>query len=158
MVKYKENEIKVLEVNPIVLKEKLENLGAKKVYDDKRIIISLDTLEKKFLNQYDKLIRITEEGSTKVSMHVHQSTPNLKEVIKFKVSRLKETLDFFREMGLVPITKVTANRISYELGKIDFDIDEFSEIPPFFRNRFRISRRGRIFFRRRFKKIRLRES
>lgn len=34
-------------------------------------------------------------------------------------------------MGLDPISKVSVPRISYELGKIDFDIDSFPAIPSF---------------------------
>ncbi len=64
-------------------------------------------------------------------MHIHQSDPTKKREIKFKASCLKETLDFFHEMGLDPISRVKAPRISYELGKIDFDIDSFPFIPPF---------------------------
>ncbi len=131
MNEYKEHEIKVLDVDIVKLVENLEKLGAKKVYDDTRTIIALDTEDKMFLNQKDKLIRITDEGSIKVTMHVNQSKPEIKEGIKFKTSRLKETMDFFHEMGLNPISKVKANRISYELGKIDFDIDKFPSIPPF---------------------------
>lgn len=127
---YKEYEIKVLEVDINSLIKKLEEIGAKKVYDDVRTIIALDTKDNLFLNQKDKLIRITDEGSIKVTMHVHQSQPEIKEEIKFKTSRLKETMDFFHEMGLDPISKVRVPRISYELGKIDFDIDCFPAIPP----------------------------
>ena len=118
---YKEHEIKVLEVDINTLIKKLEEIGAKKVYDDVRTIIALDTEDKKFLNQKDKLIRVTDEGSIKVTMHVHQSQPDIKAGIKFKTSRLKETMDFFHEMGLDPISKVRVPRISFELGKIDFD-------------------------------------
>lgn len=128
---YQEQEIKVLDVEVESLKKKLESIGAKKVYDDDREIITLDTPEMEYLLQKDKLIRITEEGSIKVTMHIHQSNPEIKKEIKFKVSRMKEALDFFSEMGLKMITKVKAHRISYELGKIDFDIDEFPSIPPF---------------------------
>lgn len=128
---YKENEIKVLDINIEDLTKKLEKIGAKKVYDDVRTIIALDTENKYFLNEKDKLIRVTDEGSIKVSMHVNQSRPEIKETIKFKTSRLKETMDFFQEMGLNPISKVEAPRISYELGKIDFDIDKFPAIPHF---------------------------
>ena len=128
---YKEHEIKVLDVDIENLKSKLEQLGAKKVYDDTRTIIALDTPDRYFLTKKDKLIRVTDEGSIKVTMHVNQSTPEKKAGIKFKTSRLKETMDFFHEMGLDAITKVSAPRISYELGKIDFDIDQFPAIPPF---------------------------
>ncbi len=131
MSEYKEHEIKVLEVDIEMLKKRLELLGAEKVYDDVRTIIALDTSERKYLKEYDKLIRVTDEGSIKVTMHVNQSKPEIKEAIKFKTSRLKETMDFFHEMGLDPISTVKASRISYELGKIDFDIDCFPEIPPF---------------------------
>lgn len=128
---YKEHEIKVLDVNVEEVCKRLEEIGAKKVYDDVRTIIALDTEDRHFLNDKDKLIRVTDEGSIKVTMHVNQSKPDIKSGIKFKTSRLKETMDFFHEMGLDPISKVEAPRISYELGKIDFDIDKFPAIPAF---------------------------
>jgi len=128
---YKEHEIKVLDVNIDSLVKHLEKIGAKKVYDDVRTIIALDTKDRHFLNEKDKLIRVTDEGSIKVTMHVNQSKPDIKAGIKFKTSRLKETMDFFHEMGLDPISKVSVPRISYELGKIDFDIDSFPAIPSF---------------------------
>ncbi len=131
MSEYKEHEIKVLDVNIEELITKLEAIGAIKVHDDERTIIAIDTKDKAYLTKHDKLIRVTDEGSIKVTMHVNQSKPDIKEGIKFKTSRLKETMDFFHEMGLDPITKVTSHRISYELGKIDFDIDKFPSIPPF---------------------------
>lgn len=128
---YKEHEIKVLNVDIDKLTKKLEEIGAKKVYDDFRTIITLDTEDRYFLNHKDKLIRVTDEGSIKVTMHVHQSQPDIKAGIKFKTSRLKETMDFFHEVGLDPISKVSVPRISYELGRIDFDIDNFPAISPF---------------------------
>ena len=128
---YKEQEIKILDINIESVQKKLELLGAKQVYEGVRTIMALDTEERKYLNQYDKLIRVTDEGDIKVTMHVNQSNPDVKEVIKFKTSRLKETMDFFSELGLKPVSKVRAPRISYELGKIDFDIDHFPKIPPF---------------------------
>ena len=128
---YQEHEVKVLDVNVAELCKRLEEIGAKKVYDDVRTIIALDTEDRHYLNEKDKLIRVTVEGSIKVTMHVNQSKPNIKSGIKFRTSRLKETMDFFHEMGLDPISKVEAPRISYELGKIDFDIDKFPAIPAF---------------------------
>lgn len=55
---YKEQEIKVLDVSVEKLAEKLEKIGAKKVYDDERTIMTFDTPERLFLNQKDKLIRL----------------------------------------------------------------------------------------------------
>ncbi|MCI8588840.1 MAG: hypothetical protein HFG40_04230 [Bacilli bacterium] len=131
MNEYKEQEIKVLDIDVASVVKKLESMGAKKVYDGVRTIFVVDTLDRSFLTQQDKLIRITEEGSIKVTIHVNQSNLNLKEEIKFKTSRLKETMDFFHHIGLDPISKVEVPRISFELGKLDFDIDCFPSIPPF---------------------------
>ena len=131
MNEYKEQEIKVLDVDVKQLVVRLEEIGAKKIYEDTRTITVLDTKNFSFLTQEDKLIRVTEEDGIKVTMHINQSNPEIKEEIKFKTSRLKETLDFFHQMGLNPISKVQAPRISFELGKIDFDIDQFPSIPPF---------------------------
>lgn len=128
---YKEHEIKVLDIDVESLIEKLKEIGATEVYNDTRTIIALDTVDRHFLNKEDKLIRVTDEGKIKVTMHVNQSKPEEKEAIKFKTSRLKETLDFFYELGLTPISNVKEKRISYELGKIDFDIDKFPAIPAF---------------------------
>jgi len=131
MDEYKEKEVKVLDVDINQLVERLESLDAKQVYNDTRTIYTLDTKEREYLSQKDKLIRVTDEGNIKVTMHVNQSDPKIKEEIKFKTSGFKETIAFFHQLGLNPISKVEANRISYELGKIDFDIDQFPTIPPF---------------------------
>lgn len=127
---YVEHEIKVLNVDINQVKAKLEELGAKKVYEDERKFTVLDNENGDYLKQ-DKLIRITEEGSVKVSIHINNSKPEIKEAIKYKASRVKEQLDFFLAIGLKPIAKAKAKRISYELGNIDFDIDDFYKIPPF---------------------------
>ena len=64
-------------------------------------------------------------------MHVNNSNPETKKVIKYKISRKKEQQDFFLQLGIKPIAKVQAYRKSYELGTIDFDIDKFPAIPAF---------------------------
>lgn len=127
---YMEKEIKVLNVDTSKLKKRLEELGAKKVFDDNRIITTLDT-KTRFYHGQDKLLRVTEEGSVKVSLHINNSKPNMKQVIKYKASRAKEVFDLFEGLELHPYTRVSAHRTSYEYNGIDFDIDEFPSIPPF---------------------------
>ena len=85
MSEYKEHEIKVLDVDVEKLMGSLDKIRAKKVYDDVRTIIALDTSDRLFLNKKDKLIRVTDEGNIKVTMHVNQSKPELKEVINLKL-------------------------------------------------------------------------
>lgn len=127
---YKEHEIKILDVDISNVSKKLEEIGANKVYEDYRIITTYDTEDRQMAKQ-DKLIRITEEEKVKVTMHVNNSNPENKKAIKYKVSRMKEQQDFLLQLGFNPIAKVKAYRKSYELGKIDFDIDKFPAIPSF---------------------------
>lgn len=47
------------------------------------------------------------------------------------ISVFVDIMDFFHEMGLDPISKVRVPKVSYELGKMDFDIDSFPVIPLF---------------------------
>ena len=88
MNEYKEHEIKILDVNIDDLQARLVDLNAIKVFDDERTITVFDTENLAYINQKDKLIRITEEGTVKVTMHVNQSKPDIKEGIKFKTSRM----------------------------------------------------------------------
>lgn len=133
---YKEQEIKVLDINVENLCEKLERLGAKKVFDGDRIFTTLDTEEKTYL-QKDIMIRLTEEEKLKLSVSTNNSKSSTgeKETVKLFVSRKKETIDFFKALGILPISEVKTHRISYELetkkGIVDFDIDTFPDIPSF---------------------------
>ena len=52
---YQEQKIKVLEVDVASLTKKLEEIGVKKVYEDTRKIIALDTKDRQFLTKKDKL-------------------------------------------------------------------------------------------------------
>lgn len=101
------------------------------MYEGERVITTFDT-PNFWYRKEDKLIRMTEEGSVKVSIHTNNSKKGSeKRVIKYKVSRAKEQQDFFLEIGLIPVTKVKALRVSYEWNGMDFDIDQFPEIPAF---------------------------
>ncbi len=129
--KYQEHEVKVLDVNVEELCKKLEEIGAKKVYEGVRTIIALDTKDNHYLNNEDKLIRFTQEDKAKITMHVGQSTPETKAAIKFKTTNSEEAMSFLLQLGLEPKTRVEAPRVSYELGKVSFDIDKFPAIPAF---------------------------
>jgi adenylate cyclase class 2 len=127
---YKEHEIKVLDINVDKVAARLAQMGAKKVYDDIRTITTYDTPSRDLARQ-DKLVRITEEGTVKTTLHVHNSDPERKEVIKYKASGMEEQERLLSELGFFPIAKVRARRVSFELGAVDFDMDIFPAIPPF---------------------------
>lgn len=129
MNKYQEHEIKVLNVNIPELQKRLGSIGAKKVFDDDRVFITLDTKDGE-LKKDKKLLRLTEEGKIKLSIS-SINAGGKKETIKVFTSRTQETLDLLSKLGYFPISKVKSHRISYELDDIDFDIDQFPEIPAF---------------------------
>ena len=126
---YVEKEIKILDINIPVVQKKLENLGAKLVFDDDRTFTTFDTPDRKYTKK-GMIIRLTEEGKLKLSVSAPLPN-NEKETVKVFTSRKKETVDFLNKLGLIPIAQVKSHRISYEWGKVDFDIDKFPHIPPF---------------------------
>ncbi len=132
-----EAEVKILDL----MEEDLERidrvmmeLGAKKVADYERRIVSLDNGTS---NELDQLLRITEEdGYTKVTLHINQSDEKNKKHIKFHIPKVDRFIEFLEcRYGEKILTDTKARRISYELGEgedcIDFDIDCFTEIPAF---------------------------
>lgn len=96
MEQYREHEIKILDVDVLELQHKLEELGAKKVFDGIRIITTFDTPERKFTTE-KKIIRITEEDKIKLSMNYSDSEVQ-KNSIKVFTSRKEETEDFLVQL------------------------------------------------------------
>lgn len=129
MPKYIEHEIKVLGVDVVQLQAQLEELGAKKVFDDFRIFTTFDTPDRKYTSNHT-ILRLTEEGKLKLSIS-SVDKDGTKETVKVFTSRKEETVDFLAKLGVHPIAQVQSHRISYEWGDTDFDIDQFPEIPAF---------------------------
>ncbi|MBN1263205.1 MAG: CYTH domain-containing protein [Candidatus Pacebacteria bacterium] len=126
---YFEDEVKVLDVSPEHLKRVFAKIKAKKVFDDKRLFTSFDYPNLK-LTKNGKGVRLTEEGKLKLSFTTKLSTKS-KETIKLFVSRKKEAVDFLDRLGLKPIAECPSHRISWEWKGVDFDLDQFPQIPPF---------------------------
>ena len=133
---YFENEIKVLDVSPEIICNKLDSMGAKKVFDDDRVFTTFDSQTESYLAK-DILIRLTEEEKLKLSISTDtsKSSTGEKRTIKVFVSRKKEMIDFFAVLGIEAVAEVKSHRISYELttskGIVDFDLDTFPLIGSF---------------------------
>jgi adenylate cyclase class 2 len=129
MSDYVEHEVKFLDVNIEQISKKLAELGAAKVFDEDRIVTTFRTNNPEFLASKASM-KLTEEGKLKLSVS-HNNSQGEKETIKLFVSRKKEALDLLKVLGYSPDTESTSRRISFEWEGIDFDIDQFPDIPPF---------------------------
>jgi adenylate cyclase class IV len=107
----------------------MKAIGAKKIYDDTRIITYFDHPDNS-LREADEGIKLTEESKLKLE-HTRKVANGQSDTVKLFVSRKDEAVEFLKRLNLVPVTKVKARRISYKLDAIDFDIDCFPGIPLF---------------------------
>lgn len=127
---YFENEIKILNVNVDQVKKTLLNKGAKTVFSGERLIRTFDDNFENYRKK-DILIRMTEEMTTKLTIHLNNSSLRRKIIKLHPIENAETVMDFLSVLNLFEKTKVSAYRTSLELGEIDFDIDQFPNIPPF---------------------------
>lgn len=130
MLNYFEHEIKILNVDVDDIKATLLNIGAKTVYSGERLIRTFDDKFESYRNK-DILIRLTEEITTKLTIHLNNSSINRQIIKLHPVENAKTVIDFLSVFSLFERTQVKSYRTSLELGATDFDIDQFPNIPPF---------------------------
>ncbi len=116
-------EIKILDIDVEALEQKLLSIGAKKVFDDMRVITYFSNVH----DTQEPFLKLTEEGKLKLSSQNDQTH----EEVKLFVSRKEECVQLLATLDYLPVSEVRSRRISYELDGIDFDIDCFPGIPPF---------------------------
>jgi adenylate cyclase class IV len=119
----KNQEIKVLDINVEQVTKDLLTLGAKKVFDNFRII----TYFKNINDQGRPFLKLTEEDKLKLT----SQDLSTHEEIKLFVSRKEECVSLLESLGYFAVSEVSARRISFEMGEIDCDIDIFPQIPAF---------------------------
>ncbi len=119
-----EKEIKILDIDPVVVETTLIKLGATKVFDDVRTI----TYFKNDRDDKGPFLKLTKE-SEKLKLSAQDDLTH--EEIKLFVSRKEECVGLLGYLGYKVISEVVSRRISYELGTADFDIDAFPGIPVF---------------------------
>lgn len=130
MSSYFENEIKVLNVNVDHVKETLLNIGAKTVYSGERLIRTFDDNFESYRKK-DILIRLTEEITTKLTIHLNNTSIDRQIIKLHPIEKAETIIDFLSALNLFERTRVRSYRTSFEWESIDFDIDQFPNIPPF---------------------------
>jgi len=128
----KEVETKILEINVDEIRKKLEELGAKLIYDEVQVVRILDSEDGR-ISRDGSLLRVRKVGD-KVELTFKgpkQKTGNVKaaEETETHVEDFDTVLKIFEQIGLTPLRSYEKHRISYKLGNITFEIDELPNVP-----------------------------
>ncbi|MEK7066294.1 MAG: hypothetical protein AAB965_01830, partial [Patescibacteria group bacterium] len=117
-------EIKILDIDTQAIEARLVSLNAKKTFQGLRTI----TYFKNDKDNMEPFLKLTEENE---KLKLTSQNRENREEIKLFVSRKEECMKLLASLGYFPLSEVKAKRTSYELGTIDFDIDEFAGIQAF---------------------------
>lgn len=124
-----EVEVRFLEVDVISLQQKLDTLGAKKIYDT---ILEEWIFKKKEWEPRLGRLRIR-KNNTIVQIAYKETTQDTSKgnkEIEFHIDTLENALEFVEKMGLTNPRRQQKRRIAYMLGDVNIDIDFWPQIPP----------------------------
>lgn len=127
-----EIEAKVLEVDEEKLSEKLEEIGAKKVFDSEIRSELYDFPDGRI--EEDGILRLrTRQDKSFVTRKQKVAFDDAKEMreIEFDIDRPDEFRAFMSSIGAQKIHENTKNRVKWVKDDIEFVIDKFQNIPPF---------------------------
>jgi len=124
----KEIEVKILEINPKEIENKLIKLGAKKKFDG---VINSFTLDfpNRNLHNNKTLLRLRTMGKEAfVTLKKGKDTKKIKvcEETEITVSDLDKMTIIFEELGLKKVNSMEKTRKSYLLDKTHFEIEKYS--------------------------------
>ena len=128
-----EIEVKILDINAETVRNKLCQLGAEKVSDEK-IKARLYDYPGKSLDKKDEMVRLrTKNGTAELTFKGGKKPGKFKrrEEIETNVGSFDEAEKILKKMGLKVMREYHKRRESYRLGKIKFEIDKYDEIPAF---------------------------
>ncbi len=134
-----EIEVKFLNINVDELTQKLESLGAQKMFDKnyRRKVFDYPDLR---LNEDNAWVRVRDEGDKitlsykkrlNTSAHDGSSNDGGMEEIELEVSDFDKMAVFFEKIGLALKFYEENRRIRYELDGIEFDIDFWPGLEPY---------------------------
>jgi len=127
----KEIEAKILEIDPEELREKLEKIGASKVFEEQ--------VKSEFYDFEDG--RIEENGQIRLrtirdnsfvtrKIDVDDERAKVKEEVEFDVENPGEVRKFLKSIGLEKIESGEKKRAKWHKNSVEYVIDWYPEIPP----------------------------
>jgi len=138
-VEHEEIEVKFLNIDPIMMEQKLKKIGAKKVFERiyRRKVFDYPDLR---LDEKGAWLRLRDEEEEitlcfkqRLGVKEHEGKTNDEgmEEIQITVDDFEKTAQIFNRIGLAEKHYVENKRIRYVLGDIEFDIDTYPLIEPF---------------------------
>ncbi|HNW05864.1 MAG TPA: CYTH domain-containing protein [archaeon] len=133
-----EIEVKILEIDKKELERKLKEIGAKKLFSDRKVI--QENYDNKELKKKSAAIRVRQMGKDvfityKQFKEIRNNIKSCKE-IEFEVSSdFKTVQNLFSVLGLKRYHRIEKTRTTYVLGTTTFDIDTISKpfkIPTYY--------------------------
>ena len=134
-----EIEVKFLNIDPVLIEEKLVDLGAEKTFEKiyRRRVFDHPDLR---LNNRGAFVRLRDEGDKitltfkqRLGVKTHDGKTNDKgmEEIEVNVSDFEKTAVLLKRIGLEEKFYEENRRIRYQLGDIEFDIDFWPLLEPY---------------------------
>lgn len=137
MIDHEEIEIKFLDINSDSLIKKLENLGAKKVFERlyRRRVFDYPDWR---LDKDNSWLRLRDEGDQITLAFKQRIKPGEKgkndqtmQESEVKVSDFEQTTNILLSIGLIEKFYQENKRIRYLLDGVEFDIDSWPKIPTY---------------------------
>lgn len=127
----KEIEVKILEIDPDEIEEKLEELGARMVFSGTLRNVFLD--KNKVLEAKDSLIRLRDDGTKSIltyKRNITQGKVRKSVEIEVGVSNFSQMQRILNSLGFRERFEYSKARKHYVLGEMSFEIDTIPGIPP----------------------------
>ncbi|NQZ84224.1 MAG: class IV adenylate cyclase [Nanoarchaeales archaeon] len=129
----KEIEVKIRYIDKEKIIEKIEALGAKKVFTGKVIDYRFDTPERD-LSRQGKALRIRQKGKY-IYLNLKGKKKSIQSIvgrdeIGVKISNFKTMHRILNDLGFIKIFDLRKYRTEYRLDDIVFDIDEYVGLDP----------------------------
>ncbi|MEJ2567417.1 MAG: class IV adenylate cyclase [candidate division WOR-3 bacterium] len=129
----KEIEVKILEIDVEKTEKKLKEMGAEKVFSGELINTYFDFPDKR-LEKEGKILRLRKKGDKVILTYkkmINREKAKIMDEHELEVQDFELLKSILKEVSLFPIYEFKKHRTTYELNKINFEIDEYSDIPAF---------------------------
>jgi len=129
----KEIEVKILEIDIGKTEKKLKGIGAKKVFSGELVNAYFDFPDKK-LEKEGKILRLRKKAAKVILTYkkmINREKAKVMDEYELEVQDFELLKKIFKEIGLLTIYGFKKHRTTYELNKIHFEIDKYSDTPAF---------------------------